>query len=348
MSGVMKHKAPKRVGAASPDWSPGQASPRSVPSRSTSSSQAWRSLLQRSSEAALQLVAHGVLLYLLLIASALAAQVPPLQARVTDLTGTLSAREQANIEQELGAFEHDTGSQIAVLVVPTTQPETIEQYSIRVVDRWQLGREDVDDGALLLVAKGDRTMRIEVGYGLEGALNDATAKRIIAEIITPHFQRKDFYGGIKAGVRAMMKVIEGEPLPAPAREPTPSVEGDGLISSLPAVVFFAFVIGQFFRGIIGSMPAALGTAAVSFGIVWLLLGSLIGALLSGLAVFLILLLTGMSGGHGPRRGGYYIGGLGVPATGGIGGGSFGGGSFGGGGFSGGGGGFGGGGASGSW
>jgi uncharacterized protein len=294
-------------------------------------------------------VAIGALLCLLLIASAAAAQVPvpPLQARVIDLTATLSAQEQASIEQRLAAFEQNTGSQIAVLVVPTTQPETIEQYSIQVVDRWQLGREDVDDGALLLVAKGDRAMRIEVGYGLEGALNDATAKRIIAEIITPHFQNNDFYGGIKAGVRAMMKVIEGEPLPVPAREPAPSVEGDGLISILPGVVFFAFVVGQFVRGMIGSVPAALGTAAVSFGIVWLLLGSLIGALLSGLAVFLILLLSGMSGGHGLRRGGYYVGGLGLPGAGGFGGGGLGGGSFGGG-FGGGGGGFGGGGASGSW
>ncbi len=124
--------------------------------------------------------------------------VPPLKARVTDLTGTLSAQQQTALEQTLAAFEARKGSQIAVLIVPTTQPETVEQYALRVEETWKLGRKGVDDGALLVVAKDDRKLRIEVGYGLEGVLPDAIAKRIIAEDITPRFKQGDFYGGISA------------------------------------------------------------------------------------------------------------------------------------------------------
>ncbi len=115
------------------------------------------------------------------------------------------------------------GSQIAVLMLPTTQPETIDQFGIRVVEAWKLGRKGVDDGVLLLVAKDDRKLRIEVGYGLEGALNDATAKRIVAEIIAPYFKRGEFYAGIDAGVSAIIKVIDGEPLPPPAQRTSASI-----------------------------------------------------------------------------------------------------------------------------
>lgn len=279
-------------------------------------------------------------LCLLLIAGAALAQVavPALKSRVTDLTGTLSAPQKTTIEQRLKAFEASKGSQIAVLIVPTTEPEAIEQYSIRVVDKWKLGREDVDDGALLLVAKDDRTMRIEVGYGLEGALTDATSKRIIAEIITPYFMNGDYFGGIQAGLRAMMKVIKGEPLPAPAREAPDDQTGTSPGSTLPGLIFFGFFVGQMLRGMLGRFPAALGTAAVSTGIAWLLVGSLLGSLLVGVAIFAILLFSGLSSGGGFGRGGYY-------SSGGFGGGF---GGLGGGGFGGGGGGFGGGGASGRW
>ncbi len=280
----------------------------------------------------------------LLFAGAVSAQVPvpALDARVTDLTNTLSARQKTELEQSLANFEKKQGSQLAVLLVSTTRPEEIEQYSIRVVEKWKLGREDVDDGALLLVAKNDRILRIEVGYGLEGALTDATSKRIIAEIITPHFRDGDFFGGIQAGVRAMMKVVKGEPLPPPA--PGASNDDGGSPSSIvPGVVFFAFMIGQMFRGLIGSLPAALGTAAVAAGIVWLLAG--VGAaVLSALAIFAILMFSGLGGGRGISRGGYYSsGGFGGGLGGGLGGGIGRGGGFGGGG-----GGFGGGGASGRW
>jgi uncharacterized protein len=272
---------------------------------------------------------------LLLIPAAVLAQapVPPLAGRATDLTDTLSAPQRAELEQRLAAFEARKGSQIAVLIVPTTGPETIEQYSLRVVEQWKLGRENIDDGALLIIAKNDRVMRIEVGYGLEGALTDATSKRIIAEIITPHFRNNDFYGGIQAGLQAMMKVVQGEPLPRPrARDED---EG-GSISALPGLFFFAYFVGQMFSGMLGRLPGALGTAAISAGIAWLLMGTLFGAIMFGAVMFIILLVSGGAGrGFG---GGFY-------PVGGLGGGGFG---SGGGGFSGGGGSFGGGGASGRW
>lgn len=284
----------------------------------------------------LQSVISWILLWLLLASIACAqdlAPVPALERRVTDLTNTLSAQQTVEIEQTLRAFEQHQGSQVAVLIVPTTRPEAIEQYSIRVVEAWRLGRKQIDDGALLLVAKQDRQLRIEVGYGLEGALTDATSKRIIAEIITPHFRNDDFFGGIRAGVQQMMKVIAGEPLPAPA--PEASESADSPAATLPGIMFFAFFVGQMFRGVVGRFPAALGTGVVSTGLVWVLVGSLMGALLCGLAIFGILLFSGGSGSRRFGRGAYYMG-SGFPGGGG------------GGGFSGGGGGFGGGGASGRW
>ena len=142
--------------------------------------------------------------------------VPPLSGRVVDQTGTLSSGDIASLTQTLKNLETRKGSQVAVLIVPTTQPETIEQYSLRVAEAWKIGRKKIDDGALLVVAKNDRKLRIEVGYGLEGALNDVTAKRIIDEIITPKFRDGDFAGGISAGVGRIIGVIDGEPLPAPA------------------------------------------------------------------------------------------------------------------------------------
>src|ERR1700726_4216883 len=136
--------------------------------------------------------------------------VPPLSGRVVDQTGTLSSDTIASLTQTLKGLELRKGSQIAVLIVPTTEPETIEQYSIRVAEAWKIGRKKIDDGALLVVAKNDRHLRIEVGYGLEGSLTDATTKRIIDEDITPKFKAGDFAGGITAGVNRMIRVIDGE------------------------------------------------------------------------------------------------------------------------------------------
>src|SRR6266700_6088881 len=162
----------------------------------------------------LGLLAAGVLLAGLACARAEVA-VPPLKARVTDLTGTLSAQQILDLESRLSAFERAKGSQVAVLMLPSTQPETIEEYSIRVADAWKIGRARVDDGAILVVAKNDRKLRVDVGRGLEGAIPDAVAKRVVSDVITPHFRSGDYYGGIAAGTDAVMKLIEGEGLPAP-------------------------------------------------------------------------------------------------------------------------------------
>ena len=165
--------------------------------------------------------ARAAFLALLLCFSSAAAAdvaVPPLTGRVVDQTGTLSGGDIAALTQTLKDLETRKGSQIAVLIVPTTDQETIEQFSIRVAEAWKIGRKKIDDGALLVVAKNDRRLRIEVGYGLEGALTDVTTKRIIDEDITPKFKSGDFAGGISAGVDRMIRVIDGEKLPAPEPE----------------------------------------------------------------------------------------------------------------------------------
>src|SRR5215210_3132540 len=165
----------------------------------------------------------GIVALLLCWAFAAAADVavPPLSGRVVDQTGTLSLADIDTLTQRLKNFEERKGSQIAVLMVPTTVPETIEQYSIRVAEAWKIGRKKIDDGAVLVIAKNDRKLRIEVGYGLEGALNDVTAKRIIEEIITPRFRSGDFAGGVSAGVDRIIRVIDGEALPAPPARQSP-------------------------------------------------------------------------------------------------------------------------------
>ncbi len=263
--------------------------------------------------------------------------VPALKARVTDLTATLSREQQARLEQELQNFEAKKGSQLAVLIVPTTQPETIEQYGIRVVDSWKLGRKGIDDGALLLIAKNDRSLRIEVGYGLEGALNDATAKRIVSDIIVPRFKAGDFYGGIEAGIQSMIKVIEGEPLPPPRSSKSSSSSFKNIESLLFIGFVLVMIVGGILRALFGRFAAATIIGTVAGLLAWLIIVPLIVALIIGVIGFLFTLLGGSRGWHGGWPAGY--------SSGGFGGGGF---SGGGGGFSGGGGGFGGGGASGSW
>ena len=253
---------------------------------------------------------------------------PPLTGRVTDQTATLSAEQKASLEQTLTAFEARKGSQLAVLMVPTTAPETIEQYALRVAEQWKLGRKKVDDGAVLVIAKTDRALRIEVGYGLEGALNDATSKRIISEVITPSLKQGDFYGGITAGVNQIIRVIDGEPLPAPSRM---SAGNPADISQyVPIIFMLALVIGGVLRSVMGRVPGALVTGGAVAAVAWFFAGAISIALGAGVIALLFTLLGGGIGGHG--MGGHY--------------GGHGRGGFGGGGFGGGGGGFGGGGASG--
>src|ERR1700733_6089120 len=143
--------------------------------------------------------------------------IPKLEARVTDVTGTLTAGQQAELEQKLADFEARKGAQIALLLVPSTQPEQIEQYSIRVVEAWKLGRRKVDDGALLIIAKNDHTLRIENGYGLEGVQTEAASNRIIQDTMVPRLRRGQYFAGISAGVEQMMRLIDGESLPPPDR-----------------------------------------------------------------------------------------------------------------------------------
>ncbi len=273
---------------------------------------------------------------LLLWAGSLPAQalrpVPPLTGPVVDQTGTLSPAETTALEGRLADLEARKGSQIAVLLVPTTQPEAIEQYSIRVAESWKLGRKGVDDGVLLLVAKDDRQVRIEVGYGLEGAIPDAISNRVIDEFILPRFRQDDYAGGIAAGVDRLIALVDGELLPAPQRQ-----RGAGQLENvLPVIFVISLVVGGVLRRLLGQFPGAVGTGVIAAGVTWLLAGILGLTLFMGVVGFLVGLAAGGGGGRWAShpRGRH--------------GGGFGGGFGGGGGFRGGGGGFGGGGASGRW
>jgi uncharacterized protein len=277
---------------------------------------------------------------LLLAATMLLAQlaVPPSKARVTDLTGTLTAHQRAALEQKLQAFETKKGSQIFVLIVDSTEPEDVAEFGIRVADQWKPGRKGIDDGAILIVAKKDRRLRLEVGYGLEGALTDATSRRIIDEVIAPRFRQGDFFGGLEAGVDRMIRVAEGEPLPPPE----PQWQRD---SGLGRFGLFAFVgvlvIAPIMRAMLGRLGGALALGGLAGVVTWFLTFLVGSALLAGLIGFAGALVFGggsrrWSGGRrsmwtggGPRGwGGGRGGGLG-----GFGGGR--GGGFGGGGASGG-------------
>jgi uncharacterized protein len=228
--------------------------------------------------------------------------IPSLTARVTDETGTLTSEQRSALEQTLKDFEASKGTQISVLIVPTTQPETIEQYSMRVVEQWKLGRQKIDDGALLIIAKNDRALRIEVGYGLEGALNDATSSRIIREVIVPRFKLGDFYGGITAGVDSIIRVVNGEPLPAPAQR---RGETDGIGRLLPVLFVMAVVAGGLLRALFGRLPGAVVTGGIIGVLAWVLSGAIFVAVVAG-AIALIFTLVGS--GVGAYVGGRYIGG----------------------------------------
>lgn len=271
---------------------------------------------------------------------------PKLTARVTDLTGTLGTDQRQALETRLAQFEARKGAQIAVLIVPTTHPETIEQYARRVLDQWKLGRQGVDDGALLVVATQDRELRIEVQYGLEGPLPDATAKRICDEVIAPRFKQQDFYGGVSAGVERMIAVVEGEPLPAPSaalRPEAASSRHGSIIEPLLAVgVALLFGVGVVLRSMLGRYGGALVTGGVGGIAAWFIAGSAIAAAEVALIVFFFAAAIGLGSAsslrrgrrHGGSWGGESWGATGVWSTGGV--------------WSGGGGSGGGGGASGSW
>jgi uncharacterized protein len=242
--------------------------------------------------------------------------VPPLVGRVVDQTGTLSSAEIASLNQTLRDFEARKGSQVAVLIVPTTDPESIEQYSIRVAEAWKIGRKKIDDGALLVIAKNDRHLRIEVGYGLEGALTDVTTKRIIDEDITPKFKSGDFAGGVSAGINRMIRVIDGETLPAP--EPP---HWQTQRSFDPADLFNPFLIipvllfGGLMRNLLGRLLGSAAAGGLVAAIAWFFFSSLLAAILAGVAASIFVMFSdavtsptpGRRGGGGGWSGGGYGG-----------------------------------------
>ncbi|MCX7513488.1 TPM domain-containing protein [Frateuria hangzhouensis] len=274
-----------------------------------------------------------------------AAGVPTLERHVTDLTGTMSAQQVDQLDAQLVALEKRKGAQLVVLMVGSTGEQDIEGYSLAVAEQNKVGRKGTDDGVLLLVAKDDRRVRIEVGYGLEGAIPDAATARIIREYIAPKFREGDYYGGILDAVGAMTQLIDGEPLPPPVQGAPREHRGLGFQQALLVGVFIAFFLRNLFgrANLFVRTPLGIG---ITGGVLWLIAASLGMAVVGGVIGGVLMLLPG-GGGRSIGRGGW--GGWGGFGGGGFGGGGFGGGGFGGGGgFSGGGGSFGGGGSSGSW
>lgn len=292
----------------------------------------------------LALVACVLLPWLTAPALAAVQPVPALSAHVIDQTATLSTQEAAQLEAQLTALERDTGAQVVVLMVRSTSPEDIAAYAQRVASTWKIGRKDVGDGLLLLVAKDDRRMRIEVAKTLEGAIPDLRAARIIDQTMTPAFRAGNFAAGIGDSVAQIGALIKGEALPPPSTSPKTRNQASSGLPDDPAqllLFFFIFVMvgGSVLRGMLGRALGSLATGGAA-GLVaaWLTSSVLLG-IGAGIAALFVVLLAGT------MRGGSSIGGGG---GGGFGGGGFGGGGGGGGFGSGGGGNFGGGGASGSW
>ncbi|MDB5930091.1 MAG: hypothetical protein JWR60_1798 [Polaromonas sp.] len=326
------------------------------------STSAWRLLpgllVQRASR---QLAALLLALWLPLAGLAAWAQavqpVPALTAHVMDSTGTLTAAQQAALEAKLTAFEQSRGAQVVVLMVLTTQPEDIAAYAQRIGDSWKIGRQSIGDGLLLVVAKNDRTVRIETTKALEGAIPDLAASRIIETAITPRFRQGDFAGGLDAGTDQIMALITGEKLPAPQQGNARQRGGSGGFdwTTLAVFLFFAVPIGgRVLSSVLGRKVGSLATGGAVGVLAWLFTSSLVIGVLAMLAGTVFALVSGLGGlatgrSSGWGGGGFGGGGLGGGFGGGLGGGFGGGGSRGGGGFSSGGGGnFGGGGASGSW
>jgi uncharacterized protein len=260
--------------------------------------------------------------------------IPPLQSRVTDLTNTLDAGQKAQLEASLKQIETEKSAQIGILLLPSVKPETIEQFGIRLAEAWKLGRKGVDDGLIIIVAKSDRRMRIEVGYGLEGTVPDAIAKRIVSEQMAPKFKQGDYFGGLQDAVKTLGDLLgrTGEAADTPAETATDNSSSDGASSwwQDPGTVAFGLI---FAAGILHSLFGIMGyvvAAGVIGVIVYLATASILFGIGAAIAVFVLALL-----GIGRTGGGFSSGGGGW-------------GSSSGGGFSGGGGGFGGGGASGDW
>lgn len=278
--------------------------------------------------------------------------VPALTAHVVDQTNSFSPAQKQALEAKLTSFEASTGAQMVVLMVPTTAPEDIFDYSNRVANTWKIGRKDVGDGVLLVIAKNDRRLRFEIAKTLEGAIPDLLAKRVIDEAITPHLRQGDFAAGVDAGVDRVMQLIKGEALPAPVQNTHTQRGGDAGFQWVDLAIFLFFAVpigGAIARRILGKGLGSLATGGVVGALAWVFTTSVLIAGVAAVVALLFSLVASaglVSAGRG-GRGGFGGGGFG---GGGFGGGGFGGGSGGGGGgfSSGGGGDFGGGGASGDW
>ena len=238
-------------------------------------------------------------------ASALAVvAVPPLVGRVVDQTGTLTSGDIASLNQTIRSFEARKGSQVAVLIVPTTDGEAIEQFSLRVAEAWKIGRKKVDDGAVLVIAKNDRHLRIEVGYGLEGALTDVTTKRIIDEEITPKFKSGDFAGGVSAGLNKMIRIIDGEKLPEPGpphwQQQTGLFDVDAMFN--PFLLIPVFLLGGVMRSMLGRLVGSVVSGGVVTLVAWFLFGSLIAAMVAGAIAFVFVLFNDAVTSSTGRRG----------------------------------------------
>jgi uncharacterized protein len=280
--------------------------------------------------------------------------VPPLSSRVLDQTGTLDAAQRAALDDKLAAFEREAGPQIAVLMVPTTQPEDITDFTQRVGDAWKIGRRDIGDGLLIIVAKNDRRVRIAPAKALEGAVPDLAARQIIDQQMTPAFRQGDYAGGLNRGIDALTARVRGEHLPAPPPRGSRSDSGGPAID-WGTLGLFLFVgvplVGGVLSGLLGRKLGALVTAAGTGAAAWAVAGSVIGAAAAALLALVLVGVLGVGAARSARSGGLRRGGFVPPVIWGGGGfgGGIGGGAIGGGGFSSGGGGnFGGGGASGQW
>ena len=306
---------------------------------------AWHPVGSMSRLYLLPLLCMAWLLAPLLASSQAALQIiPPLTARVIDTTGTLSAAQRDALDAKLAAFEQRKGAQMVVLMVPTTQPEDITDFAQRVGELWKLGRKNVGDGLLLLVAKNDRVVRIATAKSLEGAVPDLAASRVIEQAITPRFRSGDFAGGLDAGTDQLMALISGEGLPAPA-QPQSAAAGAGLDwMQLALLLFFAAPFAaRIFSGLVGRKMGALLTGAALGALTGWLTASLVVGVLAAMAAAVLALAGALAStgprvgwGHGSHRGGFGDG-RGSGGFGGLGGGGFssgGGGDFGGGGASG--------------
>ncbi len=293
----------------------------------------------------------GLMLLLFQGMAAIALDIPKLQDRVTDLAGVLTPDQVASLDSKLQELERTDSTQVAILIIPSLEGESLEDFSIHVAEAWRLGQKGRDNGALLLISMKDRAIRVEVGYGLEPTLTDARSNQIIRNEIVPRFRSGDFYGGIDAGVTGIIRTIHGVYQASPDTQERSSRGRPGRLFNLIIVMLFPLfwvlsATGKWGGGILGAgVGMLLPYTLISHSLILLLIGGAVGGLL-GVFVGTLVRAGSQSGRGGGLGGPFFWGGGGL--GGGFGGGGFGGGGFGGGGFSGGGGGLGGGGSSGRW